>query len=344
VNLKQGDLYFIGEHDLLTGAVSSYYKIGLVKESRTGDSEDRLGEHQTGNPRHLSVIKVVTAPAISNLESMVHDQFATSRIRGEWFEFSPDELAGAIVVAQDLADDQAAHVGELTAAKQLAKIESLLNDVAPNEDDVATFRRAHEAKLLGAGVKDLRQRCDAILRTAFDDGKDVKRFATLIPKQSTKFDEGALEAAHPTLYRSFIEEKKDVVGAFLLKKQGEGQDVALPGEFETFREQFEHALDQAHADEGNLEALHLARLALLRFESRAAWDLSLAKAKLQARCGAHAGIAGLVAWKRELKVKETFNKAAFKAEHPELAARFTAVVASPAFVVAPMRGYTPIPG
>ncbi|MFM7617360.1 MAG: hypothetical protein ACKO72_07860, partial [Actinomycetes bacterium] len=156
-----------------------------------------------------------------------------------------------------------------------------------------------------------------------------------------KLDEDALEAAHPTIYRSFVEEKEDVAGSFRFKKQGEEQDVALPEEFVTFRDGFEQVLDRAEADDGYLEELHLERLALLRFESRAAWDLSLAKATLQARCGAHIGIAGLVAWKREMKVKQTFNKAAFKAEHPDLAAQFTAVVDSHAFVVAPMRSYAP---
>ena len=116
MNLSAGDLYFIGERDLLTGLETTYFKIGRVKESRDGDAESRLGEHQTGNPRALSLLKVVKAPAISDLEAMVHNQFATARVRGEWFELTADQLDAAIKVAEQRAQEQFDHVAEIGRA------------------------------------------------------------------------------------------------------------------------------------------------------------------------------------------------------------------------------------
>ena len=40
MKLVAGTLYFISEVDVLTGQKFDFYKIGLVKESRQGDSLD----------------------------------------------------------------------------------------------------------------------------------------------------------------------------------------------------------------------------------------------------------------------------------------------------------------
>ncbi|MEY3340094.1 MAG: hypothetical protein RLZZ269_5 [Actinomycetota bacterium] len=339
MNLKKGDLYFIGERDLLTGAGSAYFKIGLVKASRRGDSENRLGEHQTGNPRQLSVVEIVTAPAISDLEKRLHHEFATDRILGEWFEFTAEALDSAVRTAQALAAEQWDHIGALLLAKELASVESTLEEIEPVEDDYGRFAVAHAAKHLGSEVKRLRLRCDAIFRSALEAGKDVQRYATNVPKKATTFRKEALAEEHPDLYASYVVEKEALTPLFLLKKPNTDGEFSLPSEFETFSAEMDALMDLAQHDDGRLEQLHLARLGLLKYESQAKWDRSLAEANLRARCGASSGIAGLVSWARKVKVEQKFDDAAFKADHPTLAAQFTETVDTSAFVVSPMRSY-----
>ncbi len=54
-----GEVYFVSETDRLTKEVSSYVKIGLVRERDGRSSAERLDEHQTGNPRKLGLLEVV---------------------------------------------------------------------------------------------------------------------------------------------------------------------------------------------------------------------------------------------------------------------------------------------
>jgi hypothetical protein len=57
MKLTSGHLYFINEQDVITGAHSTYYKIGIVRSSDERDSKNRLLEHQTGNPRKLCIVE-----------------------------------------------------------------------------------------------------------------------------------------------------------------------------------------------------------------------------------------------------------------------------------------------
>ena len=51
-----GTLYFITERDPFCDAPAAYVKIGLVRDNDMGrSSDDRLLEHQTGNPRSLRI-------------------------------------------------------------------------------------------------------------------------------------------------------------------------------------------------------------------------------------------------------------------------------------------------
>ena len=61
MKLIAGEIYFIGEKDLKTGLDTKYFKIGIVREGAKGPrtSEERLLEHQTGNPRRLYLRDIV---------------------------------------------------------------------------------------------------------------------------------------------------------------------------------------------------------------------------------------------------------------------------------------------
>ena len=70
IKLTKGQLYFLREKDYLTGEISRYVKLGLVRnEKRT---EKRIGEHQTGNPREIYDYCSIESPFVEHLETLIH--------------------------------------------------------------------------------------------------------------------------------------------------------------------------------------------------------------------------------------------------------------------------------
>lgn len=67
-----------------------YYKIGI-----TNDLVKRIATHQTGSPYELSLVLYAEADLddylgkeIAYLESFLHKNYASLRVRGEWFHFN----------------------------------------------------------------------------------------------------------------------------------------------------------------------------------------------------------------------------------------------------------------
>jgi len=72
-------VYLIKEGD------STFYKIGKGAKPQT-----RLGSLQVGNPRllHLvSVLWVTSHETAFALEALLHERYASYRVKGEWFNF-----------------------------------------------------------------------------------------------------------------------------------------------------------------------------------------------------------------------------------------------------------------
>lgn len=343
MNLNQGDLYFIGEQDVLSGAVSPYYKIGLVKESRDGDAEDRLGEHQTGNPRALFVHHAVSAPAVSDLEATVHDTFATSRIMGEWFEFGAGGLDGAIAAAEALAAEQREHLAALEAAVSLKSIASTDLVREPSDIDRHWYSRAVTAKVLDSHVSGLLARSNKVLRSALAGDVDVSRFVSVVTKApKAKFDKAAFKKAHPDIHSTFLVEKTAFRQRFDLKTPKEVVDaIELDAQVVGAGADFDAAIERAAESADRLESLHLGHLSMLGFQARAKWDHEIAVANLKMQCGDAAGVGELLTWKRGESTTEVFDVASFGEQHPDLLAEFTIEERQEAFRVLPMRRYAP---
>lgn len=59
-----GSLHFITERDPFCDVPVAYVKIGLVRDNDMGrSSEDRLLEHQAGNPRSLHIAASISTTA-----------------------------------------------------------------------------------------------------------------------------------------------------------------------------------------------------------------------------------------------------------------------------------------
>jgi len=104
MKLKAGEIYFLSEREKKTDKVTNYVKIEIVREGAKGPrtSLERLVEHQTGNPRDLFLHTVIATPAVEEIETRLHKNFATSGVSGEWFLVDPKQLEDAIEKATEL--------------------------------------------------------------------------------------------------------------------------------------------------------------------------------------------------------------------------------------------------
>lgn len=65
---------------------------GLIKIGVAGNPEARLGDLQIGSPVDLHLIGVIKGAEFRG-EAELHARFASARVRGEWFEPTPELLA-----------------------------------------------------------------------------------------------------------------------------------------------------------------------------------------------------------------------------------------------------------
>ncbi len=72
-------IYFIAQ------AHGNYIKIGYTA---TEDVHKRLQALQIGNPMDLRLVGVI--PGDMDDEAELHERFGGSRVRGEWFEYTPE--------------------------------------------------------------------------------------------------------------------------------------------------------------------------------------------------------------------------------------------------------------
>ena len=339
MKLVSGELYFIGEIDVLTSERSGYYKVGLVKTSRQGDSVTRASEHQTGNPRRLDLVETVQTVAINDLESSLHHRLARQRILGEWFDFDSEQLANAIVLAKELAAEQAEHAAAARKADQLASKPSTATVGKATDEDLELLRMIRSAKSFEKRAKALEKRGIELFKSALDQGKPVDRYAGVTHKVTRSLDSKRLEAELPDMYLSFVRAVESYSKSFLPTATPKDFVPESNSEFDEFEAEFLNLVERVEQTDDLFEELHLAHLDLLGFSDRSKWDLDIAQNMLRARCGTKAGIDGVCKWTRVWSEKDKFDDLAFKAEHPEVYESFMKESTSRAFQVTPMRSY-----
>ena len=96
-------VYFIRETN------SHYVKIGY-----TNDTQKRLGELQTGTPHTLELmyaIQVEDRETARSIEAALHERFAASIVRGEWYVMGQQDMQDIGLIVR------IAHVSASAAAK-----------------------------------------------------------------------------------------------------------------------------------------------------------------------------------------------------------------------------------
>ena len=327
--LVPGTLYFNRDRDYRTGAWGPYVKIGIVRESRS--AEDRVKEHQTGNPREVLTTHTLQAPMVEHLETQLHHRFALHWVSGEWFEMSQEFVVDVVMPeAKKIIAEQTKFRGDFEQQAELKDRLSSGESRQPTEEeraDWACWKSAREALILAKAEKQL---ADLALRAAIGDACGISGVVRLVEKSGKPtLDRKALEAAHSELCAGYLKPRDPAVKGSLLCKGALSLaklDADLADRVKTAKAA-KPTFTAAHVSTGVApatrtdahRALHAEFVQSIGSVARADWDVECWEARLARRVGEDDAIEGLVVWKRALKEQSpTFDQKAFKADHPDL--------------------------
>lgn len=213
-----GEIYFIGEKDLRTKEITSYYKVGLVRENVENadrNSTQRLLEHQTRNPRELYIESVVKTDLVELVETLLHKNFAPLGVRGEWMLLNATQLSEVQKSAQQLAIEAKEITADLQKAEELAKVASS-DELIPSTPELLALNEVYLES--NAKLKACDEMFDAIkdiFAEALQDEDEVEEvgvFAQIQERQRSIFDEEAFKSAHSAIYAQFVVTKATIKG------------------------------------------------------------------------------------------------------------------------------------
>ncbi len=314
-----GEIYFMRERDVISSDVSSYVKIGLVRAADDRGSEDRLKEHQTGNPRILYLHEVMKTYQEFTVEGMMHRKLATKRVLGEWFKLSDDELAAAIAMCAAFALTTEEHQRRLDQVAVLENLESTAESIESSDEATQWAKTIVEKMAIVKSCDEIGNSFTTLTATARERGEETRGLAQpQTRKGPDKFDEAGFQVEFPELFAQFQLTKKSIKGLFTLKNK-----KAYDAEIEHIHPELfalEMAFDEMKAkvaeQEQNVSDLQEIYLNVQGIRAEANWDKEVAQSHLKIMCGVAEGIAGVCAWKRTKIVKVSTDKRALKDAYP----------------------------
>jgi hypothetical protein len=327
IKLTSGNLYFIRDIDYLTGEIGTYVKIGIVTKDRK--TEDRLKDHQTGNPRGIyPVAEVTDVPFVERLETQLHYEHNEKWITGEWFLLNVKEVNAVVKRAEALKAQQL--TDKPLIEEVLLKIQKKVsNGIIKKASKQALELEAHILKLKGE-LKVLNARIDISKFELFQLlGANGSIEGVLRIKYSPSklvFDEKAFEAAHPSLYEKFTLPRADTFKHTFNYSNSSSCSLKVVNPSihaihsalgkTTFTKS---QLTGIQKRTKKMEELHADHLQFLKESKRIEYELEILEYHLQKMVGNYEGIEGICTWKRMYVPQvDAFNATAFKEKHPAL--------------------------
>lgn len=341
--LTGGEIYFLGETDLRTQKETGFVKIGLVREKDARDTESRLREHQTGNPRMLHVVKLVKTPIVERVETTLHGKFATSRVSGEWFNFNNIPVGTAIAEANSLSRNAIANLEDLSQAEILKSKKSTPNLIPPNKETLKLFHDYVQINFQIKQCKELTKKIQDVLYQASLNKLEIDHLLEIQKrKPAQRFSEDLFAEKFPKIFSQFVETVNEIKQRFTW---GSSRDMEfdlqkLNGDlFELVREA--DSLTNATLTKSNAaDKLHFLYLTILTYQSPLEWKKDLIEAKVKSACGTAAGIEDICKWNRVQEQRQKLDREAVKEAHPKrYESCFVLSKATEAVVLKKDRGY-----
>lgn len=316
--MKIGEIYFIRERDRLDGTFSSFVKIGMVNDV-SRNSEERLLDHQTGNPRDLVLHHATKTPGPFRVERFLHQQYGPQRIRSEWFRLTDEELAVAVNTCERLAEEAFIHIPVIEKAEELAGLVSSTEKIAATDESTHWIRVLSVAKAALKQCKEMESEYNLAANSLSDEDRAAIEQEELVITEhfvTRVFDKDGFQARYPDLYEQYCETSVRIEKRFTPKPV----DVDLAEEdrdLVQFKKTFTDACEQVRAGEMTFGDLFELRQILEQFSGTYSWNEDVATAQLKVICGTAAGIEGQLTWNRTINQNVTLDKELLESDHPE---------------------------
>lgn len=324
--MKIGEIYFIRERDRLDGTFSSFVKIGMVNDV-SRNSEERLLDHQTGNPRDLVLHHATKTPGPFRVERFLHQQYGPQRIRSEWFRLTDEELAVAVNTCERLAEEAFIHIPVMEKAEELAGVVSSTEKIAVTDESTHWIRVLSVAKTALKQCKEMESEYNTVADSLSDEDRAaVEEQELVITEHYLRqiFDENGFEKRYPGLLEQYSETERRVTKRFL-PTTIEIDLVEEDRELIQFSITFMEACEKVQSGELVFSDLFDLRQILEQFSGTYSWNEDVATAQLKVICGTAAGIEGQVTWNRTAKEVVTLDKELLESDHPEKYEEFLTV-------------------
>jgi hypothetical protein len=345
--MKEGEIYFNCEVDFLTGKITRYAKIGIVQENRK--SEDRKKEHQTGNPREITIhARILQTPNAKGLESSLHNRFNFRRIHGEWFVLNDEEIQLVKAIGEELKHEQ---IENLPYYESMQEANEKLSNGETRDATSEELHLAERAKELTSQISILDAQ-KSIIRSQmiqFMPAESTEIPGVLTIDQSTgspTFDKKRFIAENPELvdkYQKVIPAKVSNKFSAAYKVNLKSADSALHKQVQELpKENHEFRMPNVQIDwTDELQSLHASYLDLDRELESVTWELNFVENKIKASIGDYAEVTGIATWKRALGEEKTdLDTDAIKQHHFAIYENYLLPAASKWSVhISPFRAY-----
>lgn len=328
ISLKGGSIYFLRERDYLSGEISPYVKIGLVRDNKP--TEERIAEHQTGNPRQILDYETLGSPFVEYLETQLHYRFASRWISGEWFLLDQEGLRSAVSEAESLISEFRLQEETIVHSMELSKKSSTAAEREPNEKERSTWEELCKIKLRKDELEARKIILKSKLSSKLSSASSIEGVISVISNApGPSFDVKLLADAHPEIYQTYLNlEKTALSGSFSIrgKKQLKDENPSLYEATSDATKQAKQLRLQASKDsierDNEIEKLHAEYIDIQRDLYINDWEYQTLEAQLKVSVDETEGLIGLCGWKRTMQTKTVFNQSLFKSERADLYEEF----------------------
>jgi hypothetical protein len=327
LRFNPGTIYFVRETTDDQGGLSTSVKIGLVEDPRT--AQQRLSEHQTGNPRRLVLNEdhLIHTDAVKYVESQLHKTFAPHRISGEWFRF---ESEAAVREAAGLAQTYAKQVGEKMPSFEKAKTLKLVlsegDILGASETILGIAKEVSLASVTLDAYDQLISRIDSVFKNVIAEEGHValERIIKVInvvpdPAFSVAEFKKELKTSRPELIEKCIVEEPKLSEDF--KLLFELTSDAISKEVTDYISTANSVIEKSIAEKDYFR-LNELKLEVKRLKAPLEWIVESGEADIKVECGTAPGIEGVCSWVRKITTKKSFSSGILRELEPELYERF----------------------
>ena len=318
-----GWIYCIREQDYLDQTWGRYVKLGLT--ART--VEQRIREHQTGNPRRETSEYDIQLELMHYGEKYLHHYFAADRIGGEWFDLDNGQvMADVAPILQTLQSEMAARAADFRAWEDLKNVVSSGNERAPTPAETALHEQFVAAEAEYKIAEALHKVHDHNLRAMIGTHDGLEGALTLTEVTgSESLDKTAFIGMLTPAQLALCEETKTSVkgtlslkGKLALKAANPAVDAALKAAKAsvTSKPELSNLTASPLGLTPAIKHEHILFLQSKRALKVAEWACLQLKAQLVAALGTDDALTGVITWKRSEETTTSFSAKLAKEHFP----------------------------